>query len=199
MNIFCLIYLLLFGSKEISRSEKLHNKARLTCTLYSNNSGRLLDSSLLQRSWIKQARSSEIPAYFCNYYISRLLAVIRNGLTQWVLGLLPWSSPRGCPESALAYIRNTVLPFNLVARKRFSLPCHNSTVWRVSQHVIISFLMQVVQLNKRKWLVCGTFVPPPGEQGHCLPIILAGYDWKRRRLSLGKQGKLFSLINAGDV
>lgn len=116
----------------ISRMEKLHDTARLTWTLYLDNSGCLFDSSLLQRSWIKQARSSEIPAYFCNYYISRLLAVIRNGLTHWVLGLLPWSSPRGCPESALASIRNTLLPFYLVARKRFPLPCRNSTMFEES-------------------------------------------------------------------
>lgn len=113
-------------------TEKLHNKACLTWTLYLDNSGCLLDSSLLQRSWIKQAHSSEFPAYFCNYYISRLLAVIRNGLTQWVLGLLPWSSPRGCPESVLASIRNTLLTFYLVARKRFLLPCHNSTMFEES-------------------------------------------------------------------
>lgn len=116
----------------IPHMEKLHNKTCLNWTLYLDNFGSLLNSSLLQRSWTEQTHSSEIPAYFCNYYISRLLAVIRIGLTQWVLGLLPWSSPRGCPESALASIRNTLLPFYLVARKRFPSPCHNSTMFEES-------------------------------------------------------------------
>lgn len=103
--------------------------AHLSLTLYLDNSGCFVDSSPFQRSWIKQARRFEIPILFCNYYISRLLAVIRNGLTRWVLGLLPWSSPRGCPDSVHASIRKTLLPFNLVARKYLLLPCHNSTVF----------------------------------------------------------------------
>lgn len=111
--------------------------AHLSLTLYLDNSGCLLDSSRFQRSWIKQAHRSEIPLLFCNYYISRLLAVIRNGLTRWVLGLLPWSTPRGCPDSALASIRKTLLPFNLVARKHFLLPCHNSTVFEETASMLL--------------------------------------------------------------